>query len=95
MIAGFGGGNPHVGIDIGVAGSRTIAVIGVEVVPVGIKTITEHEQYASRNSSDIGIGAVTIVGHLHAIAWLPVIKWAGTHDVHCCIGIEANENNQH
>ena len=95
MVSSLLGGHPVAGADSGVTSSRTIAVIGIENAPVAVQTIAKDEVHRAINRYGVRIGTVAIVGHLNAVPGIPVTERVATNNVHCRIGIQANESNQH
>ena len=95
MVTCLLGGDPITGANVRVAIGGTIAVIAVENVPVVVQSIAKNKVHRPINRCGIGIGAVTIVGHLDTATGIPVAEDVGANNVHCRIGIEANESNQH
>ena len=95
VVTSLLGGNPVAGADFGVTIGGTIAVIGIENAPVAVQTIAKNEVHRAINCCGVRINAVTIVGHLNTGARIPVSEGDVTNNVHCSIGIEANECNQH
>ena len=95
MVTGLLGSNPIAGANGYVACGGTIAVIAVENAPVAIQSIAKNKEHLAINRCGIGIGAVAIVGHLDTSTGIPVAEDARANDVHCRIGIQANESNHH
>ena len=94
MVASLLGSLPVADSNILIAVGGTVAVIGIENVPVAVQAIAKYEVHRTINHCGVGISAVAIVGHLDTTTGVPVAKGDVTHDVHCCIGINANESNQ-
>ena len=81
--------------DLVTAADGTITVIAVEVIPVFALAISKDKPYWTLDGSHISVGSVTIVGHEIAGVVSPAAKSTTTHNVHFCIGIKANESDQH
>ena len=89
------GGNPITCADVRVAIVGAIAVVAVENAPLIVLPVAKNKVHRTVNRGGIGIGAVTIVGHLDTSTGIPVAEGVRTNNVHCCIGMNANESNQH
>ena len=93
MVTCLLGCDPFAGVNVRVAIGGTIAVVVVENAPVAILSIAKNKVHRTVNRCGIGIGAVAIVGHLDSSIKIPIAEDARTNNVHCRIGIQANESN--
>ena len=81
--------------------SRTITILTIEYAPIFVtvtrsKAICKAEPYITVNDNIIGVGAITIIGHFDTFTGIPALtQWLTAHKVHCRIGVQANESNQH
>ena len=88
--------NPLIDIDIHITLGGTMAVLAVEGVPVVTRftqAFAEHKCHSATDGNLIGINAVAVVLHFHAIGGVPAVERSTTNNVHCRIGIQANEGN--
>ena len=72
--------------------------IGIETGPVFCifgKTVCKAEVNRTANGGNKSVGVVAIVGHQCTVIGSPTSKGTIAHNIHCRIGVQANEGNQH
>ena len=78
------------------ASGGAITILAVENIPVRIEILSKAEVNSAGYSSFESVNAITAIEHLNTLGGIPALtKRFVTYQVHCCIGVKANESNQH
>ena len=99
-VGGFLGRVLDTGSNCLSARQGTITVVAIERVPViavsRCQVVGKNKPHGAIDLvGNIGVDTISIVGHLGTGVGVPVAERVVTHNVHCRIGVQANEGNHH